>query len=505
MLCNQEGKDMKKFFTYILLFTIIASPHNVNSSVESIASQKNKPVISPQKREQDLINLYKEIPDINDKKALKKYLQKRLEKVKIANIKSEEIGTPGSTSIVESNTTQKKTISAYEKIYQENMKKAQKTDTLNNDVQIQGTFYREVTEEPKKFVPDFPYVTVKLFDTKEILAPAEEHIAYLLTTINIESIGLIKVTEEFVFISNNEVFPYGFFRILPKYTYSRANEKRRLDFTLSKVTINDKEYQYKVTEIGNYIHIEPKSPITLPTGIYTYRFEYIIDRAIWSYDKFDEFYWDITGKTIINVIGSANAVVTLPHGNQFLGQNVMTSLQNGFNENRITMTSLDDRSIGFADTQALGVGEDIHLLLTLDKNTIIPPSLTKRFLYLIQDFGMEIFGILALIAIFIAYKISLQQVYKNQDKTNTNIKKTPSFCRLLNINAQDKNSLGAEILNLYSKDIVDIINKDDEIIVAKKTDDIHKLSSQEKKLLKILFPSSETTFSSSKASLLNAT
>ena len=485
---------MKKFFTYIFLFTILVTPHHANSSVDSIASPRSKPIISPQKREQDLINLYKEIPDINDKEALKKYLIKRLEKVTKANIKSDELGNPGSTSIVENEEKNKKTISAYDKIYQENMKKAQKTDTINNDLEIQGKFYREVIQEPKKFIPDFPYVTVKLSDTKEILAPAEEHIAYLLTTINIESIGLIRVTEEFIFISNNEGFPYGFFRILPKYTYSRANKKRRLDFTLDKVTINDQEYQYKVTEIGNHLHIEPKTPITLPTGIYTYRFEYIIDRTIWNYDKFDEFYWDITGKTIKNVIGSANAVVTIPNGNQFLGQNVIASTQDGFNDNRVTMTFLDDRSIGFADTQALGVGDDIHLLLTLDKNTIIPPSLTKRFLYIIQDFGIEIFGLLALIAIFLAYKISLQQVYKNQDKTNVKITKTPSFCRLLNINNQDKHSLGAEILNLYSKNIIDIINKDDEVIVAKKTDDISKLSSQEKNLLKILFPSSETTF-----------
>ncbi len=493
---------MKKFFTYIFLFTTLVTPHHANSSVDSIASPRSKPLISPQKREQDLINLYKEIPDINDKEALKKYLIKRLEKVTKANIKSDELGNPGSTSIVENEEKNKKTISAYDKIYQENMKKAKKTDTINNDLEIQGKFYREVIQEPKKFIPDFPYVTVKLSDTKEILAPAEEHIAYLLTTINIESIGLIRVTEEFIFISNNEGFPYGFFRILPKYTYSRANKKRRLDFTLDKVTINDKEYQYKVTEIGNHLHIEPKTPINLPTGIYTYRFEYIIDRTIWNYDKFDEFYWDITGKTIKNVIGSANAVVTIPNGNQFLGQNVIASTQDGFNDNRVTMTFLDDRSIGFADTQALGVGEDIHLLLTLDKNTIIPPSLTKRFLYIIQDFGIEIFGLLALIAIFLAYKISLQQVYKNQDKTNVKITKTPSFCRLLNINNQDKHSLGAEILNLYSKNIIDIINKDDEVIAAKKTDDISKLSSQEKNLLKILFPSSETTFSSSKASLL---
>ena len=492
---------MKKFFLSIILIISLTLSQNATSSVESIASPKPKPAINKEKQIKELQNLYKEIPDMNDKEAFKKYIEERLKKVSIANVKEDELGTPSSTSVVDIDEPQNKTLSAYEKIHQENIRKSKLTDTLNNGLQIEGKFYREVKKAPQKFIPDFPYVTVKLSETKEILAPAEEHIAYMLTTINIENIGLIRVTEEFIFVSNNKGFPQGFFRILPKYTYSRNNTKRRIDFTLDSVTINNKEYKYKVTEIGNHLHIEPQTPISLPTGIYTYKFNYIIDRTIWSYKNFDEFYWDITGKTIKNVIGSTNAVVILPKGNQFLGQNVTASLQTGFDDTRVTMTTLDDHSIGFADTQALGVGEDIHLLLTLDKSTITPPTLTKRFLYLIQDYGMEIFCFLAFLAILISYKISLSQVYKNQDKTNVKIKKTPSFSRLLNLNIHDKNSLGAELLNLHSKKIIDFVINKDEIIIAKKTDSTKNLSSQEKKLLNILYPTTETTISSKTALL----
>ena len=72
-----------------------------------------------------------------------------------------------------------------------------------------------------------------------------------------------------------------------------------------------------MTEIGNYLHIEPDEPLNLPTGIYTYRFKYLIDRAVWFYDNFDELYWDITAKTLKNVVGSANAVVFLPSNKSF--------------------------------------------------------------------------------------------------------------------------------------------------------------------------------------------
>lgn len=131
-------------------------------------------------------------------------------------------------------------------------------------IELQGTFYRlkeTENDEARPFVPDFPYVTVKLSDSREILAPADEHFPYVLTTIKIEPTGLLRVTEEFIFISNNESFPNGFFRILPKYNYSRNGDRRRTDITLESVTVNGEEKPYHMTEIGNYLHIEPDEPL----------------------------------------------------------------------------------------------------------------------------------------------------------------------------------------------------------------------------------------------------
>ena len=55
---------------------------------------------------------------------------------------------------------------------------------------------------------------------------------------------MLRVTEEFIFISNNESFPNGFFRILPKYNYSRNGDRRRTDITLESVTVNGEEKPY---------------------------------------------------------------------------------------------------------------------------------------------------------------------------------------------------------------------------------------------------------------------
>lgn len=505
-LCNCEEKDMKKFFIHLFLFAVLIFPyHEVYSRVTSAADTTAPLPLNTPKNEQDLNNLYKEIPDLNDKAALQKYLEKRLQIVQPANLTPGEVETPRSVSIVDTNAQkQQNTLSAYEQIYQESLNRAAGNAPINEDTEISGDFYRMVplVDETKPFVPDFPYVTIKLSDEREIMAPAEEHIAYLLTTIKLETTGIMNVTEEFILVSNNEGFPQGFFRIFPKYSFSRTGSKRRLDLNLKSVTINGEEYPYKITEIGNYLHIEPKTPLDLPTGIYTYRFNYLIDRAVWFYDNFDEFTWDITAKTLKNVVGSANAVIVLPTGNEFLAQNAIMSSRQGLNSNRVTITNLNQNTLAFADTEALGVGEDIHLFLTLSKGTLLAPDLLQRYLWTIQDYGMSIFALLTLLAIFISFKISLAQIRRNQDKTRANLKKTPAIFRLLNINSFDYRSLLSEILDLINRNIVELEKNENEAILVKKTDNLSKLSKTTKKLVEILFPNSETTLPSTNLSKL---
>jgi len=498
---------MKKFFIHLLALVLLCSLcDKAQSSVISAADTTAPRPLNTKKNQEDLNNLYKEIPDLNDKEALQKYLEKRLKIVQPANLTQSEVENPRTISIVDTNKKkqQQNTLSAYEQIYQESLKRAAGNAPLNADTELTGEFYRMVQPDAdaKPFVPNFPYVTIKLSDEREIMAPAEEHIAYLLTTIKVQTTGIMNVTEEFVLVSNNEGFPRGFFRIFPKYTYSRTGSKRRLDLDLKSVTINGEEYPYKITEIGNYLYIEPKKPLNLPTGIYTYRFNYLIDRAVWFYDNFDEFSWDITAKTLKNVVGSANAVVVLPTGNEFLAQNAIMSGRNTFNPNRVTITNLNQNTLAFADTEALGVGEDIHIFLTLSKGTLLAPDLLKRYLWTIQDYGMSIFALLAMLAILISFKISLAQIRLNQDKTRAVIKKSPAVFRLINANVFDLRSLLSEILDLINRNIVELEKNDNESVLIKKTDNLSKLSKTTKKLVEILFPNSETALPSTNLSKL---
>ncbi len=489
---------MKKFFAYFLFATAVLLPSAARSGIQSAAEAAANPVTPVRVHTEELKKLYKEIPDLNDKEAIRAYLKKRLALTTRADFTADEAATPQATSIVSTEELaqkEKSTLSAYERIYRDTMNRAGQEGTLNEDVEIDGTFYhlKETGTEYQPFVPDFPYVTIKLSDNREILAPAEEHIAYMLTSLNIEPTGLLRVSEEFVFVSNNEGFPTGFFRILPKYAYSLNNQRRKMDLTLDSVTINGENIPYKITEIGNYLHIEPEKPLDLPTGIYTYRFNYLIDRAVWFYDGFDELYWDVTGRTVKNVIGSANAVAILPVGKTFMEQNAFVSTKEGINPDRVTITTLTENSLGFADTEALGVGDDIHLFIRLEKGIIVPPDFAKKYMWFIHDYGASLFALLALIAIFVSYRISATQIRRNKDKTRVNLKKTPALFRLINASAFDRVSFGAELLNLCSKNILEVRAKGDSAVLIKKTDNLSKLTKTEQQTVRRLFPNQETS------------
>ena len=489
---------MKNFFIAALFTISLTLSSTSYADVRSAAEPPAPRSLDAKKNNEDLNRLYKEIPDLNDKEAVKEYIKKRLKIVQKANLTAEQVASPQSVSIVDPNDLSKKdeqTLSAYEKIYQESLQRAQDANIpLNANVKLDGTFYELVHpgDNAEPFVPDFPYVTIKLSDKREIMAPAEEHIAYLLTNIKVETNGVMRVTEEFVFVSNNEAFPQGFFRILPKYTYGTTG-KRRIDLTLNSVTINGEEYPYKVTEVGNNLYIEPKQPIDLPTGIYTYKFNYLIDRAIWFRNGFDEFYWDISGRTLRNVVGSANAIVTLPVGSHFLGQNAIASTRKGLNAERVTIADLEETTVAFADTEALAVGDDIHIFITLEKGAIYKPDFSKRYFWFIQDYGSVLFALIALLAIYFSYKISLKQIRHNQDKTRAKISKTPAIFRLLNTNIFDIRSLLAEILDLSAKNIINLQEDNQTAVFIKKTDNLKKFPKSTVKLMQILFPGAETS------------
>lgn len=153
--------------------------------------------------------------------------------------------------------------------------------------------------------PDFPVVNVELPNGTQTLVPAKEHIPYLFSKIEILPTGLIGINETITVIANGDKLKNGLSRAIPKYSTSRAGIRNKVDLTLLSVTVNGQEVPYKAEEAGDKIILTPKEEYTLAPGIYTYNFAYLLDRQLWYYDTFNEFYWDVTGSSWNLVVANA--------------------------------------------------------------------------------------------------------------------------------------------------------------------------------------------------------
>lgn len=160
MFRNLEGKDMKSFFIRLLAAWLFAAPYTVSAGVRSASAPLDILPVNPEKRLNEMKKLYEEMPDLNNKNDVRAYLSKRLRLTTPADIDPNEAAIPSATSIVNPDEIKQKeeaTLSAYEKIYRESMRNAGSVgDTINENVELQGTFYRlkeTENDEARPFVP----------------------------------------------------------------------------------------------------------------------------------------------------------------------------------------------------------------------------------------------------------------------------------------------------------------------------------------------------------------
>ena len=152
---------MKKFFYYLALTLLFFQTPSSNAGVNSIAEPVKHGSFSAETYKNQLQKLYSEIPNLNNKKEVQKYLKKRLKFLTSADSSvKENINDPSSTSIVDPkalNQKQQNTLTAYEKIYQQSLERASSTGTLNEDASLDGgTFYREKQASSHKICPRLP-------------------------------------------------------------------------------------------------------------------------------------------------------------------------------------------------------------------------------------------------------------------------------------------------------------------------------------------------------------
>ena len=397
--------------------------------------------------------------------------------------------------------------STFEKIYDQAMKRISGSESEDASVTSPTTFYELAPEKQQAAVkelsqPNIPVVNVTLPTGRNILAPAKEHIPYLLASFNILPSGLIQVREDITVVANGQKLKHGLIKVLPKFSKSRAGVEKKLDIQLMNVSVNGKQVPYVLEEIGNNIYIKPQQEYSLQPGVYNYTFNYLVDRKLWYYDDFTEFYWDVAGSYLNLVVTSANAIVSIPDGKNFLSQNVIIGYPKRLSFNRAVVAALDTNALGFASTTPLLPAEGMYLLVSLDKNVFMEPGASRRFVWFVTDYGDILFAFAGLAAVLISYILSWKYLQRNKLKLKTSFKQTAPISRFLLTGKFDKTAFVASLLNMYKKNIIDIQKQDGSILLIKKTDDMSTLSRAEKNVINNLFLGKESVITANDANML---
>ena len=203
---------------------------------------------------------------------------------------------------------------------------------------------------------------------QKTLVPALEHIPYLFSRIELLPDGLVKITDTIIVVANAEKIKDSIHRAFPKFVFDREGNRQKVEFNLLNVSINGNPVEYKLSDRNNYVFMEPKDKIELIPGVYEYQFDYTVDNQLFSYDEFDEFYWNLTGSVWNLVISRAGAAVILPPNTKTLGQTAFSGYNGYWREDTVAISQEQDNVLGFVSQTPLFIGQAMEMIISIPRN-----------------------------------------------------------------------------------------------------------------------------------------
>ena len=322
---------------------------------------------------------------------------------------------------------------------------------------------------------------------QKTLVPAQEHIPYLFSRIELLPDGLVKITDTIIVVANGQKIKESILRAFPKFVFDREGNRQKVDFNLINVSINGTPVDYNLSDRNNYVFMEPAQKLELAPGVYEFQFDYTVDNQLFSYSDFDEFYWNLTGSVWNMIISRAGAAVILPPNTQSLGQIALSGYNGYWREDTVKISQEQNNVLGFVSQTPLFIGQAMQIIVSLPKGAVSNISWSKKFLRLINAHGDVIFSVFGFASIFLSYLFSWKYIKKNKNISIKGISKDATLLRYLIKGNVDKKTFGAFLLELYQKNIIDIEENDNNILLVKKTDNLASLSKNEKKALQTLF------------------
>jgi hypothetical protein len=499
---------MRKLFFAICfsIFTVSTAVASVTGFVNADAAERRGKEKVTQIRPED------RIPQFRDRNDFVDYLQKRASTVAKSRVDENmelvdmyTMDTQHSEEYIAQQGDKGK--STFQRIYESALERSGSDNEAQtiSPAQIIPTNREDAVARAQKFLgsSDLPLIRVPLppYGTK-VLVPAEEHIPYFFSDIVISPSGMININETITVVANGKKLKNGLVRAIPKYSVSRSGEKNKINVSIISVKINEVEIPYKVEETSGFIVLSPKDKKLLAPGVYTYNIDYTVDRRLWYYDDFNEFYWDVTGSNWNMVISRIGASVSLPEAREFLGHSVLMGYRKLLGAASAVTIKGSDNNVGFLSVRPLFVGEGLHIITSFGKEGFEEPGVSKKFDWFIEDYGTGLFALMGLLAIAISYYLSWKDMNSKNTRTSANMRKNAPMLRYLLNGIFDKISFGAFLLELFRKNIIDIQKEGENVVLIKKTDNLSSLNRNEKKALSNLFLNKEPVLNINKHNML---
>lgn len=131
------------------------------------------------------------------------------------------------------------------------------------------------------------------------------------SNINIKQDGKVLLTET-IFVDFNNLQKHGIYRDIPYIYKNEDGTKTYTEITTQTVKRDGKAERWEVSKSNSYVRIKIGDPDKTISGSHAYEITYIATGVLQAYEKYDEFYWNVTGNYWEVPINEARAAVTLP-------------------------------------------------------------------------------------------------------------------------------------------------------------------------------------------------
>ncbi len=482
----------------------------INICLFGVSYSKITPISGYSNIKQEIIgNKEDAVKEINLEE-MSEFLSERLKNAQ--KVKAEDINRNMAVieSDIERHQRKEREKNFFQKVYEKTIRKIKTpSDKIREDV-VEETkdvskeeFVTEIEEQKNKWNDlSIPTIPVLLPDSNiPVDVPAIEHIPYLKNNIEILPNGMVKFEEVIVVVANGQKLKSGLTKILPSKIFNKQQKPQNIDYSIISVTVNDNPVNYKLAKSGERVLFVPEKEDTLPAGVYIYKFEYLADNVLLDDENVYNFYWNIGGNGLNLVIDRTFVKLTTPNKQATVQNEAVIGSANGFYSNSVTATQ-DGISYLYEAQIPVFIGTGMHLTVDIDKKAFYSTTFFQKVIRSFYDYGDIYISFMGLCIIAASFAISWSYIINGKSRVKVALNKTSSVIRYILNEQIDKKTICGFLLDLYKKNIIDIQQSGETILLIKSTDNLKSLCGYEKKALKCIFPSHETTFSVTKANQL---